>query len=231
MRQFFSWRVWAAFAAVFGLAVLWKVIAPEPGVTGSAPAGPKHRTVQFVSLVYAVKPSAGFAVSGGVVSGSADLILDGQRTMHLVPGTPGDIDCDEIAEIGRCVVLADLLGDAVVWFSLQPVQAGLKVFAPPIVDLLDDGIALLQNGWLVPYDSDVRRTCIEDTGSLREFLDEYGPRSTTVIDVAQQRITHVVCPDSSLDTTTTSTTPPFTVVTDPAPVEEPTTIATVAGPP
>lgn len=231
MRQFFSWRVWAALAAVVGLALLWKAVAPDGGVSGTAPTGPKERTVQFVSLVYTVKPSVGFAVTDGVVSGSADLVLDGQRTMHIVAGTPGDIACDEMTEIGRCVVLADLLGDAVVWFTLQPVQAGLKVDAPPIVELREDGIARLQNGWLVPYDSAVDRKCNEETESLAEFIDEYGPQSTTIIDVARQRITQVVCANATPDTTTTSTTPPFTIVTDPPVAEATTTTGTSAGPP
>jgi hypothetical protein len=231
MQQFFSWRVWAALGAVIGLALLWKAIAPDSGITASGPTGPKEHTVQFVSLVYSVNPSVGFSVGGGVVSGSADLVLDGQRTMHIVAGTPGDIACDDLTAIGRCVVLADLLGDAVVWFTLQPVQPGLKVEAPPIVELLDDGIARLQNGWLVPYDSAVVRRCTDETGSLAEFIDLYGPQSTTIIDVAKQRITQVVCPNAEPDATTTSTTPPFTIVTDPPVIEETTTIVSVVGPP
>jgi hypothetical protein len=227
MRQFFSWRIWAAAASVIALALLWKVVAPDAGVIGVGPSGPKQRTVQFVSLVYAVHPSIGFTVAGGVVGGSADFVLDGQRTMHVVAGTPGDIACDDLTALGRCVVLADLLGDAVVWFTLQPVQTGLKVHAPPIVELLDDGIARLENGWLVPYDSAVGRKCGEkETGSLAEFLDEYGPQSTTVIDVARQRITQVVCANDTSDdaTTTTTTVPLFPVVSDPALIDETTTI-------
>ena len=233
MRQFFSWRIWAALAAVLGLAVLWKVAAPDGAVTGSTPAGPKLRTVQFVSLVYLVEPSEGFSVASGVVTGSADLVLDGQRTMHIVAGTPGDIECDDLTEIGRCVVLADLLGDAVVWFTLQPVQTGLKVDAPPIVELLEDGIARLENGWLVPYDSAVDRKCKpnEETASLAEFIDEYGPQSTTIIDVAKQGITQVVCAGAEPEPTTTTTVPPFTVVPDPTAIDETTTIATAVSPP
>jgi hypothetical protein len=232
MRQFFSWRVWAALAAVVGLALFWRAVAPDTAVTGTAPDGPTHRTVQFVSLVYSVTPSAGFSVAGGVVSGSADLVLDGQRTMHLVAGTPGEIDCDDLTDIGRCVVLADLLGDAVVWFTLQPVQTGLKVIAPPVVALLDDGIALLQNGWMVPYNSPVDRKCNdEEIPSLAEFIRDYGPGSRTIIDVAKQRITQVVCANDSPDTTTTTTNPPFTIVSVPDLIDETTTIVSIVSPP
>jgi hypothetical protein len=224
MRQFFSWRVWAAFAAVIALALLWWAVAPDAGVKGSGPAGPALRNVQFVSLVYSIEPSPGFAITDGVVSGSADFVLDGQRTMHVVAGTPGDIECAEMTEIGRCVVLADLLGDAVVWFTLQPVQTGLKVDAPPIVELLEDGIARLENGWLVPYDSAVDRKCNDETETLAEFVRDQGSGSHTVIDVARQRITQVVCANATPDTTTTTTVPPFTVVTDPALVDVTSTV-------
>ena len=196
MRQFFSWRIWAAFIALIALAVTLKVVLPASAAKDTTPTGPKERTVQFVSLVYVVQPSDQFAVNSGVVSGTADFILDGQRTMHIVQGTAGQITCKDYTEIGRCVVLADLLGDAVVWFALVPVQTGLKVEAPPIVELLDDGIAKLQNGWLVPLATAVDRKCEQDTASLAEFIRQFGPESTTIIDVAKQRITQVKCPDS-----------------------------------
>jgi hypothetical protein len=101
------------------------------------------------------------------------------------------------------VVLADLLGDAVIWFTLVPVETGFKVEAPPIVELLDDGIARLQNGWLVRMAGAVDRSCPQETGSLVEFLRDFGPKSTTIIDVAKQRITQVKC---SPDVTATSST-------------------------
>lgn len=203
MRQFFSWRIWAAFAALALLAVTLKFVLPAGAAKDDAPTGPVQRTVQFVSLVYVVQPSNQFAVNDGIVSGSADLVLDGQRTMRIVSGTLGEITCEDYTEVGRCVVLADLLGDAVVWFALVPVETGLKVDAPPIVELLDDSIARLRNGWLVPLANTVDRACEQETGSLVEFLRDYGPQSSTVIDVAKQKITQVKCSPSVTATTGT----------------------------
>ena len=123
--------------------------------------------------------------------------------MKIVQGTLGEITCEDYTEVGRCVVLADLLGDAVVWFALVPVQTGFKVEAPPIVELLDDGIARLENGWLVPLAGAVDRACAQETGSLAEFLRDYGPGSTTIIDIPKQRITQVKCSPSVTATTGT----------------------------
>ena len=204
MRQFFSWRIWAAVGALVLLAVTLKLVLPASAVKSETTRiGPPDRTVQFVSLVYAVKPSNTFAVNDGIITGSADLVLDGQRTMHVVQGTLGEIDCPNYTQVGQCVVLADLLGDAVIWFALVPVQTGFKVEAPPIVELLTNGIARLKNGWLVPLASAVDRSCPQETGSLVEFLRDYGPQSTTVIDVAKQRVTQVKCSPSVTATTGT----------------------------
>lgn len=204
MRQFFTWRIWAAFVALGVLAVTLKLVLPAGAAKQeTASSGPTARTVQFVSLVYAVQPSNTFAVNNGIVTGSADFVLDGQRTMKVVQGTLGDITCPDYTAVGHCVVLADLLGDAVIWFALVPVQTGFKVDAPPIVELLGDGIARLENGWLVPLAGAVDRSCAQETGSLAEFLRDYGVGSTTIIDVAKQKITQVKCSPSVSATTGT----------------------------
>ncbi|MCU1396948.1 MAG: hypothetical protein JWN62_57 [Acidimicrobiales bacterium] len=193
MRQFFSWRIWGAFVALALLAVGLKFVLPASASKDAAPIGPTPRTVQFISLVYAAKPSNTFAMDAGLVTGSIDFILDGQRTMHVYAGTPGDITCPDLTDIAKCVVLADLLGDAVVWFALVPVADGLKVELPPIVALLDDGIAQLSNGWHVPHASIVDRSCPQETSSMTEFIRDFGPESTTIVDVAKQEITQVRC--------------------------------------
>jgi hypothetical protein len=35
--------------------------------------------------------------------------------------------------------------------------------------------------------------CPQETGSLSEFVSKFGPKSTTTIDVAKQRVTAVQC--------------------------------------
>ncbi|CAB4857747.1 unannotated protein [freshwater metagenome] len=203
MRQFFSWRIWAAFALLVGMAALIKVALPlgtSPDAAASATTATVH-TVDFISVVYQIQPSADFSVTDDIVHGSADVIIDGHRTMRLVDGTPGSISCTGYTEIGRCAVLANLLGDAVLWFAIVPVEAGPKVLAPPIVDLLGHGLAQLQNGWVVRLANTVDRNCPQETTSLSNFVSTYGPASTTVIDVSKQRIASVQC---SADVTATT---------------------------
>ena len=53
----------------------------------------------------------------GTATGEMRLALDATRTMVVKPGTPGEITCAKLAEINQCIVAADLLGDAVVWFA------------------------------------------------------------------------------------------------------------------
>lgn len=205
MRQFFSWRIWAAFGALFGLVVVLRLVLPANAATAPQPTGPPDRAIDFVSFVYQIQPGNGFSVTGGVVNGSADVIIDGQRTMHLVAGTPGELNCPEYESIGRCVVVADLLGEAVVWFELVPVQPGYKVNAAPIVAILEDGIVRLANGWLVRAADSVDRRCHTETPSLSDFIRDFGPGSTTIIDVTTQKVTAVVCAGASQSSTTTTT--------------------------
>ena len=195
MRQFFSWRIWAAFGALAGLALLfWVVLPTNTATTEPVSSVVPTRQIDFISFVFQVTPSDDFLINDGVVtSGSADLIIDGQRTMHIFEGTLGSNDCPNSAEVDKCAVFADLLGEAVVWFALVPLQPGLKVTAPPIVDLLGNGVAELSNGWLLRTADQVDRKCAQESGSLSEFVTKFGPDSSTTIDVSKQRITSVTC--------------------------------------
>jgi len=230
MRQFFSWRIWLALGSVVGLVVLLRVMLPADAgdkpssadvtdstvdnatgsATDSAIDDKTDRTVDFVSFVFQVQPGNRFFVRDGVVNGSADVIIDGQRTMRLLEGIPGELDCPEFREIGKCVVVADLLGDAVIWFALVPVQPGLKVQAAPIVEVMADGVMRLESGWLVRSASSIDRRCDTETGSLSEFIRDFGPESTTIIDVETQEITAVVCATADPDESTTTSSPAST---------------------
>ena len=192
MRQFFSWRLWAACVALLlGFVVLKTFL---PGSSAKAAVGaPIQRKIEFASWIYLVDSSEDFAVVNGTVQGSADLVIDGQRTMHVYAGTRGSNTCTDYKVPGACAVLADLLGDAVVWFALVPMQTGFKVTAPPIVDVLDGGYALLQNGWVVKMPEEVERRCQQETSSLSEFRRLFGPGSTSIIDVSEQKLTIVEC--------------------------------------
>ncbi len=194
MRQFFSWRIWAACVVLIALALLIKTSLPSTANTANtAKTDAATHMVDFISVVFQMQPSSDFSMTDGVTTGLADVVIDGQRTMHIVAGTPGSITCPDATVIGSCVVLADLLGDAVVWFAIVPVEPGPKVSAPPIAQLMGNGVVRLTNGWLVRTATTVDRQCPQDTVSLTEFVKRLGSDSTTVIDVSKQRVTAVRC--------------------------------------
>lgn len=193
MRQFFSWRIWAACVVLVGLALVIKTALPTTATTSGAARTQGTHTVDFISVIFQVQLSTDFAINDGVTSGLADVVLDGSRTMHIVAGTPGSIECPAATEVGHCVVLADLLGDAVVWFAIVPVEPGPKVSAPPIEELVGNGVVRLANGWLVRTANTVDRQCPQETASLSEFIKKQSAGSSTVIDVSKQRVTAVRC--------------------------------------
>jgi len=193
MRQFFSWRIWAAFVVLIALAVALKTILPGSTTTDTVASGASPRTIDFMAPVFQLLPSPDFSVADGVVHGSADAVIDGNRTMHIVDGTLGSNSCANITEVSACVVFADLLGEAVVWFALVPKEVGTKVTLPPVQSLLGNGLVQLSNGWIVRTAASIDYNCPQESGSLSEFVSKFGPKSTTVIDVAKQRVTAVHC--------------------------------------
>ena len=89
----------------------------------------------------------------------------GELTMVLVPigldaievpihpGTPGVVTCPDLAK--PCALLAETLGDTIVWFALVPLGPNFR-FELPAIESLDGGYAHLVNGWEVRY-ADVHR--------------------------------------------------------------------------
>ena len=74
----------------------------------------------------------------------------------VFPGTPGEITC---ADLDRpCALLAQTLGDTIVWFALVPMGPNFR-FDLPAIEALDGGYANLVNGWQVPYAPVIDRRC------------------------------------------------------------------------
>ncbi|HRE02973.1 MAG TPA: hypothetical protein PLV68_16865, partial [Ilumatobacteraceae bacterium] len=73
MRQFLTWRVWAAFGALVGLTVLLVVLVRADDPLPSrlvrppidAPDTPPEHVVDFISIVYQVQPANRFFVLDG----------------------------------------------------------------------------------------------------------------------------------------------------------------------
>lgn len=201
MRQFVSLRFWAAVAAVVGLAVglaavvnrgeAVPLVAPEP-------APPATRRLDTIQLAVGFDDPAAFSLRGGEVDGESTIVLVDGRRLLLADGTPGESTCEAVAELGGCVFAADLLGDAVVWFSLLPADAidDGEYPLPPMVELLD-GVtwARLANGWEVPLLPVVSRRCATETTSLRNFVERIGIDHVTLFDLAAGEVAAVRCTD------------------------------------
>ena len=215
MRQFFTLRFWLSLLALAGLALGVAAFARtrEPEAAGdSLPPGAAtpDRTIDLVSWVYIIEPPPDFSFADGRTTTDLALILDGTRTMIVKAGTPGEINCPLYSELARCTVAADLLGDAVLWFSVVPGRPGPTVDLPAVTELLDGGWVKLANGWVVPHAPVVDRSCPQDTDSLREFIAAFGETAKSTFDFDRQQIVKVTCPRGASATSTTGV--PFTTL-------------------
>ena len=206
VRQLLTWRFLAAVAALVVLAlgvdsVVGRstkagsvAIDPARAVDLGADGRPLERRVDLVARIASVETPDGFGIgAGGTSVGTLVARLDEQRTMTIAPGTPGVVTCDDLAAEGACVVLADLLGEAVVWFAILPAAPRDTVEVPPVVDL-QEGYAVFDNGWRIRYETVIERDCDgQDILNFSDFLRRFGPGSRTFVDLETQKVATVVC--------------------------------------
>lgn len=199
MRQLFTWRFVAALAALAGLALLVNAVVADDDDALRAAAGVQivERRIDLLAPVFSFERSDDFMIGrDGRSDGYLDMILDEQRVMRVAPGTPGDLECTELDEINRCVVVADLLGDAVVWFALVPRGPNDTVELPAIADL-EEGDAVLVNGWRLAYPPVIERECgTEDFPSFQDFLRAYPDDHVSIVDLETQEVVAVRCTES-----------------------------------
>jgi hypothetical protein len=170
---------------------------------GDGSAAVVERRIDLVARVTALDPvdaAAGFTVraegdepgSPTVAIGSADLTLEGDRRMRIVSGTLGVDDCSTAEKrVGRCAVLADLLGDAVVWFRLAPIDDD-HIELPAVVGFVDDR-ARLADGLLLPHADVLTRRCSTEYASFTEFRRDLGEDFVTLWSLAEGELTDVIC--------------------------------------
>ncbi len=195
MRQLFSWRLLAAVVALGVLALLARaLLADDNSIDAVIDPDPIERRIDVFEPIVSVDRSDDFVIEPtGVSTGYLDLALTGERVVRIFPGTFGEVACDGLALPNRCVLLADTLGDAVIWFAILPAAAGGRVEFPPIVELTD-GEAVFENGWRVPYAPVIDRDCEgEDIPTFSDFLRRFGPDSVTLFDLATRQVVEVRC--------------------------------------
>ena len=202
MRQIFSIRFFAAVGAVVALFFLLTTIFAtreviEGGQDVDAPVT-QLRDVDFVEQVYAATNRAFALDDDGLAASDTELVIDGQRRVRIVAGTPGELHCEVDSPPGSCAVVADLLGEGVVWFALIPDGTGTTIELPAI-DTLDDDRATLVNGWQLPYAPVLDRRCRDEDNqdvefsSYREFRDVMGDDFTSIYDTVERRLVAVEC--------------------------------------
>jgi hypothetical protein len=198
-------RFFAAVGAVAGLLFLLTTIftassAIDSAIGDDAPAAsPTPRTIDLVDVVTGSGNPAFQISPDGVAAADTTFVIDPTRQVRVVAGTPGVDHCGRSAEAGACAIVADLLGEGVVWFALVPMGSGRSV-ALPAIDTLEDGLATLANGWRLPYAPVLDRRCPapgseedEVFESYRQFKQLFGEDFVSVYDLDQRRLTAVVC--------------------------------------
>ena len=225
MREIFTVRFFAAVGAVVGMFfLLTTIFATREVIEGNGGDGSTVvdlHTIDLVDQVFSSRNAFFRLDDDGLAASDTDLIIDGTRQLRVVTGTPGENHCPDFGEIGACAVVADLLGEAVVWFALVPMGSARTVELPAI-DTLEDGLATLVNGWQLRFAPVLDRRCgvgenAEQFSSYRDFRDTFGDQFTSIFDIDERRLVAVRCrstvayaPASSPDETTTTTSPPTT---------------------
>lgn len=194
MRQIFSVRFFAAVGGVVALFFLLTTIFAtreviEGGDDGPAPV--ELHQIDFVEEIQSVT-NRQFSLVDGVAANDTDFVIDPSRTLRIVRDTPGVDHCPRFPAAGGCAVVADLLGEAVVWFALVPNGTSRTVDLPAI-DTLDDGLATLVNGWQLPFAPVLDRRCQDEFTSYREFRERLGDDFTSVYGIDDRRLIAVEC--------------------------------------
>jgi hypothetical protein len=195
MREIFSLRFFAAIGAVIASFLIASAVVGG----GTEVVSEEEVTAQLIRRIDLVErverfqdDGASFAVHDGVAVNGTVLVLDERRSARIVPGTPGEDRCPIGRRIGACALIADLLGEAVVWFRLEPVAPGGVVDFGPIVSL-DDDVATLADGLQLPYAPVLARRCDTEFESFSAFRRELGESFVSRYTLAERRLTDVIC--------------------------------------
>ena len=163
----------------------------------------RHK-VDLVASVNTVTADANWKQDGVTSGAVAQLSLDDMRVLTIPEGTlVDDYDaigkCEDFTTPNACVLLADMLGDAVVWFALVPADkvAGMQTLTlPGLVDMQSNGDeGILRNGWIMKLATPVKRICEKaDTTSLRDFITQFPhDASSSIVNLTTDNVVSVTC--------------------------------------
>jgi hypothetical protein len=161
--------------------------------------------IDLVASVDSINVDSAWSQDGGVTRGGAmRLSLDDLRVLTVQDGTLtaeyGSMSaCTDFVKPNACVLLADRLGDAVVWFALvqSDALAGREFLTlPGLVDMQANGDeGILRNGWVINLATPVKRECGDTaTSSLRDFITRFPDQlSKTIMNLTTDNVVSVKC--------------------------------------
>ena len=161
--------------------------------------------IDLVASVDSINVDSTWSQDGGVTRGGAmRLSLDDLRVLTVQDGTLSAeyglmSACTDFAKPNACVLLADMLGDAVVWFALVPSDAlaGREFLTMPgLADMQANGDeGILRNGWVIKLATPVKRECGDtSTSSLRDFITRFPDQlSKTIVNLTTDNVVSVKC--------------------------------------
>ena len=196
MRQVLSWRFVASIGALVALTLFVYVAFVDRGTIAEVvePSDPPSRRIDLVAIALENRRE-GFALKpAGVSEGDLQMsLVPEERAARVFAGTPGEITCPDLAK--PCVLLAETLGDTIMWFALVPLLPNFQ-FELPAIESLDGGFANLVNGWQLPYAPIIDRSRCEEkypAESFSEFLRLAGEDHRAIYSFGSSEITHVAC--------------------------------------
>lgn len=195
MSQFFTWRYWAAVGSVIALFLVLLALRDDGG-PAEVVLDANNRRVDLIARTSTVRSEGAWSVSGGLSRGNATAVLQNGRTLLIADGTLGQSTCLVPETPDSCVLLADTLGDGIVWFALVPAPpVGTNELELPPIDALLDGVtyARLENGWEVPLLDRVSRRCDDETLNLAGFVEQFRGDHVTIVDLEKSQVSAVRC--------------------------------------
>lgn len=197
-------RVPLAIAAAFAIVLLGNGLYSALNDNTASVTTDVRRTVDLVASVNTVTVDANWKQAGVTSGAVAQLSLDDTRVLTIPEGTLVDdydamAKCEDFTTPNACVLLADMLGDAVIWFALVPADkvAGMeRLTLPGLVDMQSNGDeGILRNGWIVKLATPVKRICEKtDTTSLRDFITQFPhDASSSTVNLTTDNVVSVAC--------------------------------------
>ena len=202
MRQLFNIRLWTALGVLSAAVLLILLFSCDDcfGRNGGSAevSADVEKNIETVAIVTSFAQSEGWRIENGRTVGEASVLLDDARQVFIAADTPGENLCADLTVGSSCVFLANMFGDSVMWFALVDTNSPKPTRVlelPSLVDMLDSGSrGVLENDWIVRLANGVKRTCGEDTGTLREFINNYSPdKSVTKLNLITDEVDEVVC--------------------------------------